>query len=156
MDWYARQVDQGTTLEVPFVRQATRTDCGMAALASVMAYYQGPVQSQRELLSRYPPAAAEGYALGELGDIARAHGLVAFVVPGDLALLRRQLGRGRPLVVPLHDHYVVVAGMDDERGTVIAIDPARGPVALELDDFAAAWAKTKHAVLLVGVAAGPE
>lgn len=155
-NWYAQQVEQGTALEVPYVRQASRADCGMAALASVMAYYQGPAHSQRDLLERYPPASPEGYALGELRDIARAHGLVAFVVPGELALLRGHLDRGRPLIVPLHDHYVVVAGIDDERGTVIAMDPARGPVALELDDFAAGWAEMNHAVLLVGLAAGPE
>jgi ABC-type bacteriocin/lantibiotic exporter with double-glycine peptidase domain len=152
--WYAERVAQGEALDVPYVRQASRTGCGMAALASVMAYYQDPAHSQQVLLDRYPPASPEGYSLGELRDVAHAHDLIAFVVPGDKAFLRSQLSRGRPLIVPLHDHYVVVAGMDDERRKVIAMDPARGPVELDFDDFAASWQRTNHAVLLVGLASG--
>jgi ABC-type bacteriocin/lantibiotic exporter with double-glycine peptidase domain len=156
MGWYARQVEQGAALDVPYIRQASRADCGMAALASVMSYYHGPVPSHRDLLDRYPPASPEGYSLGELRDIARAHGLEAFVVPGDEAFLRSQVGRGRPLIVPLHDHYVVVVGLDDGRNKVLAMDPARGPVQLELNDFAAGWEQMHHAVLLVGLASGAD
>jgi ABC-type bacteriocin/lantibiotic exporter with double-glycine peptidase domain len=169
--WYAGQVGQGTALEVPFVRQASPAGCGMAALASVMAYYETSDLAQQALLERYPPASPDGYSLGELRDIARAHELAAFVVPGDMAFLRSQLARGRPVIVPLqvegampllsraldtrYDHYLVVSGMDDEGRKVIAIDPARGPVALDFDDFAASWARMNHAVLLVGLAQTP-
>jgi hypothetical protein len=52
-----------------------------------------------------------------------------------------------------YDHYVVVVGLDDERRKVIAWIPARGPVELDFDDFAASWERTNHAVLLVGLAA---
>jgi ABC-type bacteriocin/lantibiotic exporter with double-glycine peptidase domain len=169
--WYAEQVERGTALDVTFVRQASPAGCGMAALASVMQYYQATAPPQQALLERYPPASPEGYSLGELRDIARAHELAAFVVPGDKAFLRSQLDRGRPVIVPLqvegtvplvsraldtrYDHYVVVAGLDDERRKVIAMDPARGPVALDFDDFAAGWARMNHAVLLVGQAQPP-
>jgi hypothetical protein len=64
----------------------------MAALASVMAYYQGTAHAPRELLERYPQAAADGYSLGELRDIAQAHGFTGFVVPGDMPFLRSQSG----------------------------------------------------------------
>lgn len=175
--WYARQVEQGKALEVPYVQQASPTDCGVAALASVMQYYQGPVHAQRALIERHPPASPEGYSLGELRDIARAHDFAAFVIPADESFLRRQLNRSRPLIVPLqlqgavarlvgpegdrgpgagYDHFVVVVGLDDERRKVITMDPARGPVELGLDDFAARWEKLNHAVLLVGLAAEPD
>lgn len=174
MGWYARQVEQGMALEVPYVRQASPTDCGVAALASVMQYYQGAARTQQALIERHPPASPEGYSLGELRDIARAHDFAGFVVPADESFLRRQLHRRRPLIVPLqlqgaivrlvgpvsgrgpragYDHFVVVVGMDDERRKVITMDPARGPVELDLDDFAASWEKTNHAVLLVGLVA---
>lgn len=169
--WFAGQVDRGTALDVPMVRQASPAGCGVAALASVMAYYETTALTQQALLERYPPASPDGYTLGELRDIAHAHDLAAFVVPGDKAFLRSQLSRSRPLIVPLqgqgavplvsraldtrYDHYVVVAGLDDERRKVIAMDPARGPVALDFDDFAASWARMNHAVLLVGQAQAP-
>jgi ABC-type bacteriocin/lantibiotic exporter with double-glycine peptidase domain len=167
-DRYVQQIDQGEAIAVPYVRQASRVDCGMAALASVMEYYKGPAYLQRVWLERYPPASSRGYSLGELRDIARAHDFAGFVVPGNEALLREQLSRGRPMIVPLqlqgavplidrtldtrYDHYVVVVGMDDERGKVVTMDPARGPVQLDFDDFAAGWEAMNRAVLLVGLA----
>jgi ABC-type bacteriocin/lantibiotic exporter with double-glycine peptidase domain len=160
--WYELQIEQGAALAVPYVRQTSRADCGMAALASVMAYYKGRAMSQQALPEAYPPASPPGYSLGELRDTARAHDFVAFVVPGDAAFLRRQLSRSRPLIVPLgramnsrFDHYVVVVGMDEERSTVITMDPARGPVELDFDDFAASWEKMNYAVLLVGPSGAP-
>jgi hypothetical protein len=48
---------------------------------------------------------------------------------------------------------VVVVGMDEARRKVITMDPARGPVEVDFDDFASSWEKTNHAVLLVGLAA---
>lgn len=166
---YALQVEQGQALAVPDVRQASRADCGMAALASVMAYYAVPAPAYQELLEQFPPAEPGGYSLGELRRVARAHGFNGFVVPGDMAFLRKHLSRGRPLIVPLqlegavpllgraidtgYDHYVVVVGLDEERRKVITMDPARGPVEVDFDDFGARWEKTNHAVLLVGLAA---
>lgn len=169
---YDQQIEQGEALAVPYVRQASRAECGMAALASVMEYYKDPAYSQQVLLDRHPPASSRGYSLGELRDIARAHDFAGFVVPGNEAFLREQLSRGRPLIVPLHlqgavplisraldtryDHYVVVVGMDDERRKVVTMDPARGPVELDFDDFAAGWEAMNRAVLLVGLAPGPD
>jgi ABC-type bacteriocin/lantibiotic exporter with double-glycine peptidase domain len=174
MGWYLEKIEQDEALAVPYVRQTSQTDCGVAALASVMEYYQVRTHSQQALLDRYPPASPHGYSLGELRDIARAHDFVGFVVPGDQAFLRNQLSRKRPLIVPLrvrgtasgltgvsagllerafdtgYDHYVVVVGIDDERRTVVVMDPARGPAQFDFEEFAASWDKTNHAVLLVG------
>jgi ABC-type bacteriocin/lantibiotic exporter with double-glycine peptidase domain len=168
-DRYARQVEQGIALDVPHVRQEARAGCGAAALASVMAFYQGSGHAGDTLLEQYPAASPDGYTLGELREIARAQGFAGFVVPGDMAFLRSHLERGRPVIVPLqlsgrmvplasralgarYDHYVVVVGVDEARGTVVALDPARGPVELGVDDFAAAWAPMNQAALLVGMA----
>ena len=173
---YARQVEQGIALAVPHVRQPSRTDCGVAALASVMEYHGGSAHSPRALRDRYPHASARGYSLGELREIALHHDFVAFVVPGDKAFVRRQLDRGRPLIVPLQvrssggplpvrlsdrllnraptedfDHYVIVVGVDDARRRIIAMDPARGPLEIGFEDFAAAREPMDNAVLLVGL-----
>ncbi|WP_018864399.1 MULTISPECIES: cysteine peptidase family C39 domain-containing protein [Thioalkalivibrio] len=182
MERYALQVEEGVALEVPYVRQTSRTDCGSAALASVMEYYRGSAYSPHALSDQYPHASPRGYSLGELREIAREHGFAAFVVPGDESFLRSHLERGRPLIVPLqvrqgdadlrgtpgvfarlierrgdqeqdsgYDHYVVVVGMDDSRGKVLAMDPARGPVEIDFGDFATAWERMHHAVLLLGL-----
>ena len=172
MDRYVLQVEQGEALAVPYVRQISRAGCGLAALASVMEYYNGPAFSQQALLDLYPAASPRGYSLGELRDIAQAHDFAGFVVPGNKQFLRDQLGRSRPLIVPLqvqgavplisragdttYDHYVVVVGMNEERRKIITLDPVRGPVELDFDDFAASWEKMNHAVLLVGLASGPD
>jgi predicted double-glycine peptidase len=170
-DRYARQVEQGIALDVPHVRQEARAGCGVAALASVMSFYQDPGLSSETLLERYPSASPDGYTLGELRDIATTHGFAGFVVPGEMAFLRSNLERGRPVIVPLqlsgrmvplasramgarYDHYVVVVGVDDARGTVITLDPARGPMEFDRDAFVAAWEPMNGAALLVGLAQG--
>jgi ABC-type bacteriocin/lantibiotic exporter with double-glycine peptidase domain len=86
--------------------------------------------------------------------------IVPLQVPGADARLPGVATLSARLVEPLinraldtsYDHYVVVVGLDDERRKVVAIDPARGPVELDFDDFAASWEKMNHAVLLVGLA----
>jgi hypothetical protein len=142
----------------------------MAALASVMLYYRDSAGASEASAEQQPRASREGYSLGELRDFAKAHGYAAFVVPGDMAFLRSHLARGRPVIVPLHlpgnvpvlsramgtryDHYVVVVGVDDARGKVITMDPARGPAELDFDEFAAAWDPMNRAALLLGSAQG--
>jgi predicted double-glycine peptidase len=170
-DRYARQVEQGIALDVPHVRQQARAGCGAAALASVMAFYQGSGHAGDTLLEQYPAASPDGYTLGELREIARAQGFAGFVVPGDMAFLRSHLERGRPVIVPLqlsrrmvplassvtgarYDHYVVVVGVDDARSKVIALDPARGAVEFDRKVFVAAWEPMNGAALLVGLAQG--
>lgn len=77
-------------------------------------------------------------------------------IPGIAALSAR-------LVEPLlnramdtsYDHYVVVAGLDEQQGLVIVVDPARGPVVIDLDAFTAAWQEMNNATLLVGQS-GPD
>ncbi len=46
-------------------RQQSRADCGAAALATVLAYWDAPVTADR-ILRETPPGDLRGYSLGEL------------------------------------------------------------------------------------------
>lgn len=72
-------------------------------------------------------------------------------VPGIATLSARLL---EPLlnraIETSYDHYVVVAGLDEQQGEVIVVDPARGPVVIDLEAFSTAWQKMNNATLLLG------
>lgn len=126
---------QSVLLDVPFVRQE-KDACGAACLTMVVRYWRaqgeapledpGPEAIQRELY-----VAAER---GIPGSAMRAYlervGFHAFAVRGSWDDLEAHVGKGRPLIVCLSApgrrlHYVVVAGVDTERGLVTINDPAR-------------------------------
>jgi predicted double-glycine peptidase len=126
---------QGVLLDVPFVRQE-RDACGAACLTMVMRYWRAqgmgavaepePEAIQREL---YVPAERGIPGTAMRGYLERA-GFHAFTVRGEWDDLVEHVGYGRPVIVCLSApgrrlHYVVVAGVDAERGLVMINDPAR-------------------------------
>ena len=68
---------------VPLIRQNGASDCGAAALAMVLAYWQRPI-SLDEIAARDPVATSKGWKAGQLRDLARERGLQAFVVSGGI------------------------------------------------------------------------
>src|SRR5205807_419832 len=74
-----RQGDDGWLLVegVPPVRQATREDCGAAALAMVLGYWGLPV-GRADVSAAHPPAPEHGIKAAALRDFARRQGLEAF------------------------------------------------------------------------------
>jgi len=86
-------------------------------------------------------------ALKVLGASPPIPGIAAFSARLVEPLLNRTMDTS-------YAHYVVVAGLDEQQGQVFVVDPGRGPVAIELDEFTAAWQKMNNATLLVGQA-GP-
>ncbi len=123
-----------TVLDVPFVKQE-KNGCGAAALAMVMEYWarNGASEAddaadahriQQSLYSRE----AEGIFASDLARYLEANGFRAVAFHAQWADLREHLAKGWPLVVSLGHrslHYVVVAGIDEERGWVYVNDPAR-------------------------------
>ncbi len=111
-------------LDVPFVKQE-KDGCGAASIAMVMQYWQqhgGPANPMAE-------AARIQHALYS----GAAHGIYAsdITFSGEWADLRQHLEKGRPLIAALKPgsalplHYVVVAGLDQERQLVLLNDPAQ-------------------------------
>lgn len=127
----------GVWLDVPFVQQE-KDGCGAASIAMVMRYWrqkQGRVadsssaaaEIQRALYSRE----AHGIYASGMQRYFEQQGFRAFAFPGEWSDLRQHLEKGRPLIVALKPsagaplHYVVVAGIDWERGLVMVNDPAQ-------------------------------
>jgi ABC-type bacteriocin/lantibiotic exporter with double-glycine peptidase domain len=127
----------GIWLDVPFVKQE-KDGCGAASIAMVMQYWQlrqrrsgnstaEAAQIQRALHSD----AAHGIYASDMERYFRQNGYATFAFAGDWSDLRQHLGKGRPLIAALKPgsmvplHYVVVAGLDQERQLVLLNDPAQ-------------------------------
>src|SRR5579864_2568701 len=127
---------EGTAIwiDVPFVKQE-RNGCGAASIAMVMQYWQrqqgkmagaDASQIQRALYSER----AHGIFAWEMERYFGEHEFRAFAFSGEWSDLKRHLEKGRPLIVALKPgsgadlHYVVVAGVDQERKLVLVNDPA--------------------------------
>ena len=117
----------------PIVKQKTQVDCGLAALAMVAGAW-GQTWSVDDL-RRDVKMSAKGAKLGALRDAARARGFEAYAIAGNHDDLRRELEKGRPVMLGLQlpfeqnralHHYEVVVAMNPRDGTVVTLDPATG------------------------------
>lgn len=131
-------VSTGLWLDVPFVKQE-KNGCGAASIAMVMQYWtlqQGrtvapssdAIQIQRALYSDH----AHGIYASALERYLQQQGFRTFAFRGEWTDLKRQLEKGRPLIVALKPgsgniplHYVVVTGLDWEQALVMVNDPAQ-------------------------------
>lgn len=164
----ARAQDSAIWIDVPFAAQ-TRDGCGSATLAMVMRYWDGkegrpasaesdPGKIQAALFSR----PAGGIFASGMERYLRQAGYRAFEFPGQWDDLRRQLALGRPLIVSLKAsgrrgplHYVVVVGVDSERGYVFVNDPARQKMLrISKEGFEAEWSGAGDWMLLAIPQAG--
>ena len=152
----------GVCLDVPFVAQP-KNGCGAASIAMVMQYWEHDLAQphspradvaaiQEALYSKQ----ARGIFASAMTKYLEAAGYRAFAIHGAWNDLKENLRKGRPLIVGLapegpHDplHYVVVAGMDWEKGWLFVNDPARRKL-LKVDraEFEKEWAATQNWTLL--------
>jgi ABC-type bacteriocin/lantibiotic exporter with double-glycine peptidase domain len=138
------------------VRQATREDCGAAALAMVLGYWGSPV-TRDDVRAAAPPAPERGIKADALRDFARGQGLRAFLIQGRLADLDHELRRHRPILVGVtkrygsraYAHYEVVVGISEKEQRILTIDPADGLRVDSREGFAAEWAASGHVTLIV-------
>jgi len=127
----------GIWLDVPFVKQE-KDGCGAASIAMVMQYWQlqerrsgnptaEPAQIQRALHSD----AVHGIYASAMERYFQQNGYATFVFAGGWPDLKQHLEKGRPLIAALKPgsrvplHYVVVAGLDQDRQLVLLNDPAQ-------------------------------
>lgn len=107
--------------DVPYFPQQGDNDCGPAALASLLAQRGVRVPLSEVTAAVYTPA-LKGTLLPDMENYARSLGLATRSGRGDLALLRRTIDSGRPVLALLETgiwvvsrpHYVVVYGYDDD------------------------------------------
>ena len=141
---------------VPEVRQVERRDCGAAALAMVLGYWRLPV-TRDEIAVANPPAPERGIRAAALRDFARARGLQAFVIKGELADLEREVQRHRPVVVGMmkvygnkaYAHYEVVIGINRQAERILTLDPAAGLRVNSREGFTAEWVAAGQLTLIV-------
>lgn len=143
-------------VQVPLVEQRGESDCGTAALASVLGYWGRPttVETVDRGIRRRAGARASA---AELEEYARSRGLRAFTLFATFEDVRHELDEGRPVIVgvakpysPGHAraHFEVVVGYEPGSLRVLTLDPARGARENELKGFLAEWQPTGRVALV--------
>jgi ABC-type bacteriocin/lantibiotic exporter with double-glycine peptidase domain len=144
-------------VDVPLVRQRGKSDCGVAALASVLSYH-GRGSSPAVIEQRLGGAPARGVRASELVEYARGQGLAAFVLFATVDDLRHELERGRPVIVGIAKpysgkraltHYQVVVGYDRRRDRLLTLDPADGIREYPTAGFLREWQATRRVAIVV-------
>ena len=141
---------------VPMLRQTDDHDCGPTALSMVLAYWQpgsARLRSDRDMQ----------ISAGELREIAKRHGLSAYVVAGTVDDLVYELKHGRPVIVGTAKptvggaltHYEVVIGLHRESQRVATLDPAAGYRQNSFTGFLTEWNATGQVLLVVVPAKAP-
>ncbi|MDR3737408.1 MAG: C39 family peptidase [Terracidiphilus sp.] len=155
------QAPGGVWVDVPYVAQQGE-GCGAAAIAMVMQYWDRErgnaaepkadyIQIDKAL---YSPKAHGIYA-SAMERYFRENGYQTFTFAGVVSDLTQHLAKGRPLIAALQPgagqplHYVVVAGVDPARHTVLVNDPAQRKLMQEDSTrFEQEWKATGHWTLL--------
>ena len=106
-------------LDVPFIAQANRADCGPAALASVLEFHGRRVPLD-EITRRVFTPKMERTLLPDMENYARSLGVRTRSGQGDPAFVRGLVDAGTPVILLLdmggalysQGHYAVVFGHD--------------------------------------------
>lgn len=149
-------------IDVPFVAQS-KDGCGSAAISMVMQYWEnrsGQSVSRRaeadQIQATLDPRSDGGIAASDMVRYFRASGYRVFAFPASWSDLQHHVQAGRPLIVSLKAsgpwgplHYVVVVGIDAQRGYVFLNDPARQKLLrISREGFESEWNPTHDWTLL--------
>jgi len=150
--------DKAVLLDLPFESQKTPNLCGLASVEMLTRYY-GLLLSDAQRQSMSDEAAkSQGISGAMLKAIMEQAGYSVAVFPGtvdrELTGIYRHLDSRRPLIVMTgtvdgkNGHYSLLIGYDTERNLVALLDPARGYLAVPLENFKKKWIQTNHFTLL--------
>lgn len=149
-------------IDVPFVPQV-KDGCGSASISMVLQYWANktglpspdladPEKIQEDLFS----PGLGGIAASRMEAYFQKSGYRTFAFTGDWSDLKHHLEQGRPLIVNLKGsgphgplHYVVVVGIDSQRGYLFVNDPAQEKMLrISLQGFESEWSPAHHWTLL--------
>jgi len=141
--------------DVPFYRQAEYA-CGPAALASVLSFYQQPVDLE-ELTRQIVIPRLQGTLPMDMERAARERGLRTTSASGDRGLLFASLRSNMPVICLLdlgfgpvkQPHYVVLTGFDDGNRLFIMHDGAAADRTMSYERFDRAWERGGNWMLVV-------
>ena len=141
--------------DVELILQEDQTDCGAAASAMALAYWG--VETTREEILAACPSTEAGIRAGTMRDHIKTHGLEAFLFHGDMDVLRKELDRGRPVIVGLIkpyvaqaiSHYAVIVGLHPDQKKIVLLDPADGWRQNTFEGFEREWLPTKRLTLVL-------
>jgi ABC-type bacteriocin/lantibiotic exporter with double-glycine peptidase domain len=155
-------------IDVPFVPQV-RDGCGSASISMVLQYwakrngqafqdFEGPEKIQAALFS----PTEGGIAASRMQAYFQESGYRTFAFRGDWSDLKHHLEQGRPLIVSLKAsgahgplHYVVVVGIDSQRGYLFINDPAQQKMLrISRQGFESEWSPAHQWTLLAVPRAG--
>jgi ABC-type bacteriocin/lantibiotic exporter with double-glycine peptidase domain len=152
-----------TWIDVPFVPQV-RDGCGSASISMVLQYWankSGQVlpdfaDPEKIQVALFSPADG-GIAASRMQSYFQESGYRTFAFRGEWSDLKHHLDQGRPLIVSLKAsgpfgplHYVVVVGLDSERGYLFVNDPAQQKMLrISRQGFESEWNNANHWTLLV-------
>jgi ABC-type bacteriocin/lantibiotic exporter with double-glycine peptidase domain len=130
-------------------------DCGAAALATVLHYWE-PALDADAVRALTGPSSGKGIAAERLRAVARQRGLQAYLVSATPADLEREIASARPVLVGLvkvrwgraYTHYQVITGIHPARGLVLSADPERGWSVMPAKELLAEWAPARHLALV--------
>ena len=134
---------------MPFVAQ-TPALCGGASAAMVMRYW-GDGSAAPEAFAPLIDDASDGIRAADLTEALGRRGYTTRAFGANPSLARRELERGRPLILLIDGgeqlHYVVLLAWGS--GSVLYHDPARGPYRLVSDgNLLAAWEASGYLAIL--------
>src|SRR6266446_6911914 len=152
----------GILIDVPFVRQ-TRDGCGSASISMVIRYWEKkggqsapPAADEMKIQAALFSPAAGGIPASAMQKYFQESGYRAFAFQGEWEDLKHHIEQGRPLIVSLRAggpfaplHYVVVVGIDPNRGFVFLNDPAQQKMLrVSREGFESEWNPTHNWTLL--------
>ncbi len=152
----------GIWIDVPVVAQS-KDGCGSASISMVMKYWEKkdgyagrPSPDPEKIQAALFSPAAGGIPASRMQQYFQQSGYCVFVFQGELGDLKHHLEQGRPLIVSLKAsgprrplHYVVVVGIDSERGYIFVDDPAQQKMLrISRKGFESEWSYTRNWTLL--------
>ena len=143
----------------PMVRQSTQTDCGLAALATLLNVYQNTQLTVTDVRDRAnalavasPLAETQGFSIGELLAISDSYGLG---LEPRLVTMDQLTDMGEPLIAWANlqnvGHYTVIDTVSVITNTIRLSDPTLGRTEVPKAWWESQWARFNGRGLILRV-----